>query len=1156
MIKICRKRDGHHAEFDPKFIAAAIDKALKATNESGKSAEDITKTALLIIEQDYVDEDGIVDVEECQEAAERALFVNGLFETLMAYHEYRKAHSEVRKLELKKNWAKSVTEGYVGTPVIDDITDMTSDSIQGAEVKKNGQNWRVKQNASVSYSIGGNVLNQSSMITEEYWLDTLYDPEIATYHRQKKFHLHDLGWLGGYCAGWNLKTLIERGITGVPGKISSGPANHLQTLCNQMVNFLGIMQNEWAGAQAFSSFDTYLAPFVKADNMSYKEVKQAIQSFVFGINTPSRWGCVTPKTELLTAEGFKKVDDLKKGEMIYTFKDGQLELNRLNEIVRKPFEGNLHSYKGRNYVQTVTPEHRLLLKKHNSTETFIAHSEDIFGKNATMYAFPVSFSSSDIKNNELTDDMIMLAVMVYTDGSFDIRNGNIHKVSIYKSPNRFGNEELVNAMDSMDIEYSVTPVEGKYGVLNKYTVYGDSARKLQELCGQKDKIDEKFMTMSMRQAELFLRTWAGFDGDEDKMKCQYDNDIIRDQLQQIAILAGKCSYLSHRKLKSGAVTNYVKIRKTDAVCNTIQEEVPYDGEVWCPNVDNGTAVFRENGCVFISGNCQAPFSNITLDWVIPEDLVNLPAIVAGKPLKINGEIITYGDCQKEADIINKAFMETMIEGDSEGRGFAYPIPTYSITTDFKWDDTENNRLLFEMAGKYGAPYFSNYINSDMKPSDVRSMCCRLRLDLRELRNQNGGNFGAGENTGSIGVVTINLPQIAYLASDENDFFKRLEDVMNVAARSLDTKRRVITAYYNAGLYPYTKAYLPNGYKDHFSTIGLVGMNETCLNAKWIQTDLTTNKAHAWANKVLDFMREKLSDFQEKYGCLFNLEATPAESTAYRFARYDKETYPDIITAGTVGGDPYYTNSTHLPVEATDDVFEALGIEDDMQCKYTSGTVFHCFLGEKMPNWRSAMQLVRTVAENYRLPYFTLSPVYSICEEHGYLEGEQKSCPYCKKPTEVYSRITGYYRAVSNWNNGKASEFKERKSYNIGNSFDTHNKEIDMTLDDSYNAETKAVKMDSSQLPTKKEDQIQSETEYLLFKTHTCPNCQMLEDMNILTRYPVQEIYADDEKNKTLVKQYRICSAPTLIVKTGNTVKSYTGTSNIIEFVRTDHQLFF
>ena len=393
---------------------------------------------------------------------------------------------------------------------------------------------------------------------------------------------------------------------------------------------------------------------------------------------------------------------------------------------------------------------------------------------------------------------------------------------------------------------------------------------------------------------------------------------------------------------------------------------------------------------------QAPFSNITLDWTCPDDLKNLPALVGGKEMDF-----TYGDCVREMAMVNKAFIEVMVEGDYNGRGFAYPIPTYSITKDFDWSDTENNRLLFAMAAKYGTPYFSNYINSDMQPSDVRSMCCRLRLDLRELRKQNGGNFGAGENTGSIGVVTINIPRIAYLAKNEVDFFRRLEYMMDISARALDIKRKVINKYMDMGLYPYTKRYLPDGFVNHFSTIGLVGMNEACLNASWIGKDLTAPESAAWTEKVLDFMREKLSDYQEQYGNLFNLEATPAESTAYRLAKHDRALYPDIITAGKPGETPYYTNSSHLPVGATDDVFDALDIQDNLQTKYTSGTVFHCFLGERLPDWKAAMQLVRTVAENYKLPYFTLSPVYSVCEEHGYLDGEQHVCPHCGRKTEVY-----------------------------------------------------------------------------------------------------------------------------------------------------------
>ena len=528
----------------------------------------------------------------------------------------------------------------------------------------------MKENSTVTYSVGGLILSNSGAITANYWLSEVYDQEIANAHRNCDLHLHDLSMLTGYCAGWSLKQLIQQGL-GIPGKTNSSPASHLSTLCNQMVNFLGIMQNEWAGAQAFSSFDTYLAPFVKVDNLSQKEVKQCIQSFIFGVNTPSRWGT------------------------------------------------------------------------------------------------------------------------------------------------------------------------------------------------------------------------------------------------------------------------------------------------------------------------QAPFSNITLDWTVPSDLKDLPAIVGGKEMDF-----TYGDCKKEMDMVNKAFIDIMIEGDANGRGFQYPIPTYSITRDFDWSPTENNRLLFEMTAKYGTPYFSNYINSDMEPSDVRSMCCRLRLDLRELRKKSGGFFGSGESTGSIGVVTINMPRIAYLAKDEEDFYRRLDKLMDIAARSLDVKRKVITKLLDAGLYPYTKYYLGT-FANHFSTIGLVGMNEAGLNANWLRCDMTDPRCQEFAKQVLDHMRERLSDYQEEYGDLFNLEATPAESTSYRLAKHDVEVYPDIITAAEPGGTPYYTNSSHLPVSYTDDIFAALDIQDDLQTRYTSGTVFHAFLGEKLPSWEAAANLVRKIAENYKLPYYTLSPTYSVCKNHGYLTGAGK-----------------------------------------------------------------------------------------------------------------------------------------------------------------------
>jgi len=649
--------------------------------------------------------------------------------------------------------------------------------------------WRVKENSTVTYSVGGLILSNSGAVTANYWLSNVYTPEIAEAHKNGDIHLHDLSMLTGYCAGWSLKQLIQQGLGGVVGKITSTPASHLSTLCNQMVNFIGIMQNEWAGAQAFSSFDTYLAPFVRIDNLTQKETKQCIQSFVFGLNTPSRWGT------------------------------------------------------------------------------------------------------------------------------------------------------------------------------------------------------------------------------------------------------------------------------------------------------------------------QAPFCNITLDWTVPDDMAYIPAIVGGKEMDF-----TYGDCQKEMDMVNKAFIEVMIEGDANGRGFQYPIPTYSITKDFDWSDTENNKLLFEMTAKYGTPYFSNYINSDMNPSDVRSMCCRLRLDLRELRKKSGGFFGSGESTGSVGVVTINLPRIAYLATDEPDFYDRLDKMMDISAESLKIKRTFITKLLDAGLYPYTKHYLGT-FENHFSTIGLVGMNEAGLNAKWLRKDMCSPEVQQFAKDVLNHMRERLSDYQELYGDLYNLEATPAESTTYRFAKHDKKRYPDIITANE-NGTPYYTNSSHLPVGYTDDIFDALDIQDELQTLYTSGTVFHAFLGEKLPDWKAAANLVRKIAENYKLPYYTLSPTYSVCKNHGYLAGEEKTCPVCGEKTEIYSRITGYYRPVQNWNDGKAQEFKDRKVYTV----DEPDKEL------------------------------------LLVTTATCPNCK--QAMKILEDAGVTFNKVLAETNPELVSQLGIRKAPTLVC--GD--EQYSGLGDIYKFIKTKENI--
>ncbi|NMB39578.1 MAG: ribonucleoside triphosphate reductase [Firmicutes bacterium] len=766
------KRDGQICDFDLSKITTAITKAFEAQNKQ-YNPNIIDFIALKVTAHfESKIKDDLIQVEDIQDSVEVVLSQAGYADVAKAYILYRKQREKIRNMKSTILDYKELVDSYVK------LTD-----------------WRVKENSTVTYSVGGLILSNSGAITANYWLSEIYDEEIANAHRNADIHIHDLSMLTGYCAGWSLKQLIEEGLGGVSGKITSSPAKHLATLCNQMVNFLGIMQNEWAGAQAFSSFDTYLAPFVKTDNLSYDEVKKCIESFIFGVNTPSRWGT------------------------------------------------------------------------------------------------------------------------------------------------------------------------------------------------------------------------------------------------------------------------------------------------------------------------QAPFSNITLDWTVPDDLAELPAIVGGKEMDFK-----YKDCKKEMDMINKAFIETMIEGDANGRGFQYPIPTYSITRDFDWSNTENNRLLFEMVSKYGTPYFSNYINSDMEPSDVRSMCCRLRLDLRELRKKSGGFFGSGESTGSVGVVTINMPRIAYLAKDKNDFFRRLDKTMDIAARSLKTKRTIITRLLKEGLYPYTNRYLGT-FDNHFSTIGLIGMNEAGLNAKWLQADMTHKETQEFTKEVLTYMRSRLADYQEMYGDLYNLEATPAESTTYRLAKHDVERYPDIITASQ-GDTPYYTNSSHLPVSFTDDIFEALDIQDEIQTLYTSGTVFHGFLGEKLPNWQSAAKLVRTIAENYQLPYYTISPTYSICKEHGYLAGEQFKCPQCGIKTEVYSRITGYYRPVQNWNDGKVQEYKERTVFNI------------------------PIEMQNGKV--------------LLFTTKTCPNCQIA--VNILQKAKIPFIKIDAEEKPELAGRYQVFQAPTLIVLAGGTRERYCNASEIRNYAERQFQL--
>ncbi len=784
-----QKRDGKIIDFDLNKIISAIRLAFEAQEKDFHDSIIDFLALKVTAEFEPKVKEGVIAVEDIQDSVESVLVQAGYSDVAKAYILYRRQHEKLRNMKSTILDYKELVNNYVKV-----------------------NDWRVKENSTVTYSVGGLILSNSGAITANYWLSEIYDDEIANAHRNADMHIHDLSMLTGYCAGWSLKQLIQEGLGGVSGKITSAPAKHLATLCNQMVNFLGIMQNEWAGAQAFSSFDTYLAPFVKADNLTYDQVKKSIESFVYGVNTPSRWGT------------------------------------------------------------------------------------------------------------------------------------------------------------------------------------------------------------------------------------------------------------------------------------------------------------------------QAPFSNITLDWNVPADLAELNAIVGGKEMDFK-----YKDCKKEMDMVNRAFIETMIEGDANGRGFQYPIPTYSITRDFDWSETENNKLLFEMTSKYGTPYFSNYINSDMEPSDIRSMCCRLRLDLRELRKKSGGFFGSGESTGSIGVVTINMPRIAYLSETPEEFYTRLDKLMDIAARSLHIKRTVIAKLLEEGLFPYTKRYLGT-FANHFSTIGLVGMNEVGLNAKWLGKDLTNEETQEFTKDVLNHMRERLSDYQELYGDLYNLEATPAESTSFRLAKHDKKRFPEILTASEADQTPYYTNSSHLPVGYTDDIFAALDIQDSLQTLYTSGTVFHAFLGEKLPDWKSAAALVRKIAENYTLPYYTLSPTYSVCKSHGYLAGEVYECPECGEKTEVYSRITGYYRPVQNWNDGKTQEYKDRKVYNVTSIEDIKNNIP------KKKAEKEAVTLTAEADRT------------ILFASKSCPNCKMAKVFLDKAGIPYDTILA--EENESEANMYGVRQAPTLVVVKDGQAEKIVNLSNIRKYTET------
>jgi len=992
-FKKVRKRDGRIVDFDQEKITEAIWKAAQAVGGADReTAEKLSDEVTKEIEKGY--KNRIPSVEEIQDLIEKVLIEKGHAKTAKAYILYREKHKELRDAKQLLMDSQSIVRDYIAK-----------------------EDWRVYENANASYSLSGLLWHSAGTVMAYYGLNYIYPKEIANAHVNGDLHLHNLSMsLAGYCAGWSLRQLLHEGFNGVPSKIESKPQKHLRTAVGQMINFIGTLQNEWAGAQAFNSFDTYLAPFVKADNLSYKEVKQAIQEFIFNINVASRWGgqCVSEDTEALTSNGWKKYNEISENDLIATFniKAAKIEYLKPERVMAYDYDGNLVCLKNRVHEQLVTPNHKVVRKKFSSDAFELIEAEELFNFKTPIL---VPIASEKDSNLEIPDEQIRLYSWLVSEGTF---SEDRQRVSIYQSEINIPNcSEIRNCLENLNFKWDETKrIHGfSQASMIRFRLNQESSRKIRETIISKE-IPPVIKSLSTRQIRLFIDSYLKGDGHIEKkgrIRIYTKSDKIKDQIQELCAL---CNYgTTINKSKNNVYV--INIIRNNLTSITNVSLVKYKGKVWCPTTKNGTFIARRNGKVFITGN--TPFTNITLDLNPPDDLKEQAVTIGGKLQKS-----TYSDYQDEIDLINKAFIECMIEGDARGRVFTFPIPTYNITKEFNWG-SEISEMLFEMTAKYGLPYFQNFIGSDLKPSDVRAMCCHLRLDLAELRrNVTGGLFGSGESTGSVGVVTINLPRIGFLSKNEEQFFDKLDQVMYLAKQSLEIKRKIVQRNMDNWLLPYTKRYLGT-LKNHFSTIGLVGMNEACLN--FLGKDIAKKEGEDFAIRVLKFMREKLTEYQEETGNLYNLEATPAEGTSYRLAKRDRQLYPQIITQGKK--DPYYTNATSLPVDYTDDLLFALKHQEPLQTLYTGGTVLHAFLGERIAG-KEANILVKKMANNSTLPYFTITPTFSICREDGYLNGKQEKCPKCGKETEVYSRVVGYLRPVRDWNLGKQEEWKDRKTFAV------------------------------------------------------------------------------------------------------------------------------
>jgi ribonucleoside-triphosphate reductase len=964
-IKTVRKRDGSLVAFDTDKIRLAIEKAGMATGEFG-SIEATLLTLQSIRVLDHRFDESVVDIEAIQDIVEQALITANYLKTARAYIVYREQR---RRLRQDKR-------------TVVDVTSSINEYLERAD-------WRVNANANQGYSLGGMILNISGKMTANYWLSHVYPVEVGQAHREGDIHIHDLDMLAGYCAGWSLKTLLREGLNGVPGKVEAGPPKHLSSAIGQMVNFLGTLQNEWAGAQAFSSFDTYLAPYVRIDNLSFDEVKQDIQEFIYNLNVPSRWGtqCVDESTQCLTRNGWKKYDEVSKKDKILTFnvKNNRYEYLTPSRVAVYDFEGEMYVLKNRTQEEWVTPGHRVLRKKFNTKDKYELIEIEKAQKFKSDLIFLNSWKTSS--RFEMDDNLVKLLAWVVAEGNFD-RSRKTARVSLFQSVIHKENlNEILDILKNLGLSYHLRKT-GKSGFSNHFCCRIRLNKQGNSLIAKhaSGKIVPKIIkTLSARQIRLFIDTYVKGDGHREKggrVRIFTSNARNVDALQELCVLAGYGSTVSRRKENNVYVVNI--IRNNETYIQKIEKKY-YRGKVWCPTTKNGTFVARRNGKTFITGN--TPFSNVTFDWVCPEDLRKEVPLIAGKEAPFK-----YGELQKEMDMINKAYIEVMTKGDHKGRVFTFPIPTYNITKDFDWDHP-NCEILFEMTAKYGLPYFQNFINSDLKPNQIRSMCCRLQLDLRELLKRGNGLFGSAEQTGSLGVVTINCARLGYVhKGNEEALLKRLGELMVIAKTSLEIKRKVIQRHMDAGLFPYTKRYLGT-LKNHFSTIGVNGVNECIRNFAGDRENITTPEGHALALRILNFARERLTAFQEETGHLYNLEASPAEGATYRFAKEDKKRFSDVLQAGTTER-PYYTNSTQLPVNFTRDPFEALARQDELQTKYTGGTVLHLYMEERISSAAACKNLVKKSLEKFRLPYLTITPTFSVCPKHGYLNGEHEFCPKC------------------------------------------------------------------------------------------------------------------------------------------------------------------